>query len=77
MQTKCQAKLPQTLSAHFILKYMVNCSSGLKPFWGISQKKKQKKKKKSCNFTWVFHVVQGNSAQILSLYVTSKELIIE
>ena len=52
-----------------------------KPFWGISQKKEtkeeSKKKKKSCNFTWVFPVVQSNSAQILSLYVSSKELIIE
>lgn len=77
MQTKCHANLPQTRSALFILEY-VNCSRVFKALLGhIKKKKKRNKRKKSCSFTCVFPVVQGNSAQILPLYVTSKELIIE
>lgn len=76
MQTKCHADLPQTRSAQFILEYM-NCARVFKALLGHGGKKKRNKRKKSCNSTCVFAVVQGNNAQILFLYVTSKELIIE
>lgn len=78
MQTKCHANLPQTHSAQFILEY-INCTRVFKALLGHGRKKKKKrnKRKKSCNSTCVFAVVQANNAQILPLYVTSKELIIE
>lgn len=47
MQTKCHANLPLTLSAHFILEYIVNCSRVFKAFLGHFTREKKKKQKET------------------------------
>lgn len=75
MQTKRHANLPQTLSAHFILEYMVNCSRVFKAFSGVFHKKETKEKKKGLAILLGSFLLSRVIVLKSCLYVTSKELL--